>query len=115
MDTPLVRATALKAIFDIILIFGLDSFDGDEDACEINNSASTQNEEENEKALDASNTSLVSHKSINEVDDSKKSLVDENDKKGWSETAGKVVTILSTTLNSEVCKTLMNNTFMTVF
>ncbi|RUS91586.1 hypothetical protein EGW08_000701 [Elysia chlorotica] len=101
MDTPLVRATALKAIFDIILIFGLDSFDGDEDTSETKKSTSVQNEE-NGTAIDASSTSLISNTSVNEdVYDSKKSLVDENDKKGWSETAGKVVTILSATLNSE--------------
>lgn len=96
MDTSLVRTTALKAIFDIILIFGLDSFDGDDDAAKTN----IQNEE-TEKAANDSDASLISHYSTNDEVEGEKSLVDEDDKKGWSETAGKVVTILSATLNSE--------------
>ena len=103
MDTPMVRASAIKAIFDIILIFGLDTFDGDEGLNEINKSATDQNEDGNEKAADVSDASNITESSVNEnTEDSKKSLVDENDKKDWSETAGKVVAILSASLNSEV-------------
>ncbi|GFO14782.1 condensin complex subunit 3, partial [Plakobranchus ocellatus] len=78
MDTPLVRATALKSIFDIILIFGLDSFNGEDSYSQEKNPDAKQNKNGNEIAANASNASLFSNNSVHEhVEDSKMSMIPE--------------------------------------
>ncbi|CAG5128202.1 unnamed protein product [Candidula unifasciata] len=100
MDTQLVKATALKSVFDLVHVFGLDAF-SDEDTS-VSKETSINGEVKDHEELDNTEEQQnVTMNSAGEDADTTKENLNENDRKGWTETAGKVIAILSSFLDNE--------------
>lgn len=88
MDTQQVRSTALKSVFDIVHVYGLDAFSDADTSCD--QSGGNNTEEELSKSMSRNSRA----KSAQECS--------EDSRRGWSESASKVIAILSTALDLEV-------------
>ena len=103
MDTQLVRTTAMKCIFDIIHVYGFDAFNDETDVTEQEPSqsqvASQVEDSRVENATEIINSSVAT---VNETTGMNTKGGVTTDRTGWSETANKIVTILSSSLDNEV-------------
>lgn len=98
MDTQLVKATALKSVFDLVHVFGLDAFN-DEDTSVCKESSTNSEMKDHEVDNTAEQQDVTANFVCEDADTSKKNL-NENDKK-WTATASKVIAILSAFLDNE--------------
>ncbi|XP_059149025.1 condensin complex subunit 3-like [Physella acuta] len=87
VDTQQVRSTALKSVFDIVHVYGLDAFSDADTSCD--QSGGNNTEEELSKSMSRNSRP----KSAQECS--------EDSRRGWSESASKVIAILSTALDLE--------------
>ncbi|XP_005090481.1 condensin complex subunit 3 [Aplysia californica] len=102
MDTHLVRTTAMQCIFDIVHVHGLDTFsdEGNASSQETNKSCA-ESEADHTNVTDASELADSTVGSVNETADETKDATAASEKTGWSETASKIIAILSAYLDNE--------------
>ncbi|BFZ07082.1 hypothetical protein BsWGS_10121 [Bradybaena similaris] len=97
MDTQLVKATALKSVFDLVHVFGLDAF-SDEDTSICKETSTNSEMKDHEEVENTEEQQDVTTNSVCEDGDTSKNL---NGKKEWTATASKVIAILSAFLDNE--------------